>query len=190
LAAFVADPQANREFVARLHEYIASSTEASKAPPSTGQDEEKALERIDLETLAKKEDPQLDRIAKEVESKLENVESRLENKDEQNVVIPLPDTSAAKKGAPDVKLVIGKQSSTNPDVGSPLDEVNKLIQRVDKLEGEMTGMDGLEARPAQCPLCTALVMPGFRMQLPHRWPVHLVRQLGRLPLGADTVAGA
>jgi len=147
-------------FSAPEHEYVA----VTKVLPRAGKGEEPA--RIDLETLAKQEDPQLDRISKEVQSKLESVESRLENKDLQNVVIPMPDTYASE-GAPSVKLVVGKQSSTNPDVGSPLDEVNKLIQRVDNVQRQLvqgrTESDSLEATPAGCPLAFP-GMTGFRLR--------------------------
>ena len=55
----------------------------------------------------------------------------------QNVVVPLPATNASQD-ASSVHVFLG--SSSNPDVGSPLDEVNQLLQKATKIQKGLKGL--------------------------------------------------
>eukprot|EP00434_Breviolum_minutum_P020289 symbB.v1.2.017892.t1/scaffold1405.1/size120932/6 len=84
-----------------------------------------------------KVDPQLNRIADQVNQKIDLVEERLLGDRLQNVVVPLPATNASQD-ASSVHVFLG--SSSNPDVGSPLDEVNQLLQKATKIQKGLVGL--------------------------------------------------
>lgn len=59
----------------------------------------------------------------------------------QNVVVPLPATNASQD-ASSVHVFLG--SSSNPDVGSPLDEVNQLLQKATNIQKGLVATSNLQ----------------------------------------------
>ncbi|CAJ1399858.1 unnamed protein product [Effrenium voratum] len=97
-----------------------------------------------------KVDPQLNRIADQVNSKIDMVEDRLLGNRLQNVVVPLPATEASRD-ASSVHVFLGNQSATNPDVGTPLDEVNQLLQKANTVEKSLV-TSNLQLKLSAAPL--------------------------------------
>lgn len=64
----------------------------------------------------------------------------------QNVVVPLPATSASQD-ASSVHVFLGSPSSTTPDVGSPLDQVNQLLQRANNIQKGLVATSNLQKFP-------------------------------------------
>jgi hypothetical protein len=61
----------------------------------------------------------------------------------QNVVVPLPATSASQD-ASSVHVFLGSPSSTTPDVGSPLDQVNQLLQKANNIQKGLVATSNLQ----------------------------------------------
>mmetsp|Transcript_64123 Transcript_64123/g.105304 ORF Transcript_64123/g.105304 Transcript_64123/m.105304 type:complete len:281 (+) Transcript_64123:27-869(+) len=108
----------------------------SPAPPAEAEPEVVPLMDEDLKLadvrFDSKVDPQLERIAEQVNQKIDLVEERLLGDRLQNVVVPLP-ASSASQDASSVHVFLGSPSST-PDVGSPLDQVNQLLLKANNIQ--------------------------------------------------------
>ena len=104
------------------------------------------LERADIR-YDSKVDPQLNRIADQVNAKIDMVEERLLGDRLQNLVVPFP-ASDASRDASTVHVFLGNPSTTTPDVGTPLDDVNKLLQRADGIEKGLVATSNLQVQ--QC----------------------------------------
>ena len=100
------------------------------------------LQRADIR-YDSKVDPQLHRIADQVNSKIDMVEERLLGDRLQNLVVPFP-ASDASRDASTVHVFLGNPSTTTPDVGTPLDEVNQLLQKADSIEKGLVPTSNLQ----------------------------------------------
>mmetsp|Transcript_60207 Transcript_60207/g.140723 ORF Transcript_60207/g.140723 Transcript_60207/m.140723 type:complete len:274 (-) Transcript_60207:106-927(-) len=113
------------------------------------------LERADIR-YDSKVDPQLNRIADQVNAKIDMVEERLLGDRLQNLVVPFPATDASHD-ASTVHVFLGNPSSTTPDAGTPLDEVNQLLSKADSIEKELSATPQTQSVPAALTICACLL---------------------------------
>ena len=142
--------------------------------PLLDQDLEKADIRYDS-----KVDPQLNRIADQVNAKIDMVEERLLGNRLQNLVVPFP-ASDASRDASTVHVFLGNPSTTTPDVGTPLDEVNQLLQKADSIEKGLVATSNLQMQGvAPIGLCAGLLMAGHSSFI-YRSQMRIIRTAGFL----------
>eukprot|EP00931_Biecheleriopsis_adriatica_P055438 TRINITY_DN32782_c0_g1_i1.p1 TRINITY_DN32782_c0_g1~~TRINITY_DN32782_c0_g1_i1.p1 ORF type:complete len:194 (+),score=18.46 TRINITY_DN32782_c0_g1_i1:49-630(+) len=96
------------------------------------------------------DDPHLNRIAEEVDAKLDRLETHYPPGSSETVVVPT--FGAVASG--DVHVVLGKQSGAKPDLGTPLDDVNKLIERVDNAQQDLLPTSSLLVKVSALPLAS------------------------------------
>lgn len=154
------DPYYDEE--APYADYEAEYEEEPDGVPLLDQDLQRADIRYDS-----KVDPQLNRIADQVNSKIDMVEQRLLGDSLQNLVVPFP-ASDASHDASTVRVFLGNPSTTTPDVGTPLDEVNQLLQKADSIEKGLVPTSNLQVQqgiPAVAILASLLT--GFASGSPY-----------------------
>ena len=102
------------------------------------------LERADIR-YDSKVDPQLERIADQVNAKIDLVEERLLGDRLQNLVVPFP-ASDASRDASSVRIFLSNPSSSTPDADTPLDQVNQLLQKADSIEKGLVATSNLQVQ--------------------------------------------